>query len=64
MNTCHNMNIVVQNTGGDASSLNGVSKIPNKALANIKRALLLNSSHKKELCQVCLSVCHLALLTN
>ena len=49
MNTCHNMNIVVQNTGGDAYSLNGVSEIPNKALANIKRALLLNSSHKKRL---------------
>ena len=27
MMTCHNMNIVVQTTGGDVSSLNGKSKI-------------------------------------
>ena len=47
MKTCHNMNIVVQTTGGDASSLNGKSEIPNKTLDNITRALLLNSSHKK-----------------
>ena len=25
MNTCHNMNIIVQTTGGDASSINGKS---------------------------------------
>ena len=49
MKTCHNMNIIVQTTGGDASSLNGKSESPNKTLANITRALLLNSSHKKEL---------------
>ena len=49
MRTCHNMNIIVHTTGGDASSLNGKSKSPNKTLANITRALLLKSSHKKEL---------------
>ena len=43
------MNIIVQTTGGDASSLNGKSESLNKTLANITRALLLNSSHKKEL---------------
>ena len=47
MRTCHNMNIIVQNTGGDASSLNGKSESLNKTLANITRALLINSSHKK-----------------
>ena len=49
MNTCHNMNIIVQTKGGDAYSLNGKSESPNKTLSNITRALLLNSSHKKEL---------------
>ena len=29
MNTCHNMNIIVHTTGGDASSLNGKSESPN-----------------------------------
>ena len=43
------MNIIVQTTGGDASSLNGKSESPNKTLANITRSLLLNSIHKKEL---------------
>ena len=43
------MNTTVQTTGGDASSLSGKSESPNKTLANITRALLLNSSHKKEL---------------
>ena len=42
------MNIIVQTTGRYASSLNGKSESPNKTLANITRALLLNSSHKKE----------------
>ena len=42
MRTCHKMNIIVQTTGGDASSLNGKSESPNKTLANITRALLLN----------------------
>ena len=41
------MNIIVQTTGGDASSLHGNSKSSNKTLANITRALLLKSSHKK-----------------
>ena len=50
MKTCHNMNITVQTTGGDTSSINGKSESPNKTLANITRYLLLNSSHKKELC--------------
>ena len=49
MRTCHNMNIIVQTTGGYTSSLNGKSESPNKTLANIKRSLLLKSSHKKEL---------------
>ena len=47
MKKCHKMNIIVQNTGGDASSLNSKIESPNKKLANITRALLLNSSHKK-----------------
>ena len=41
MNTCHNMNTVVNTIGGYESSLKGKSKIPNKTLANMK------SSHKK-----------------
>ena len=47
MNTYYNINIIVQTIGGYASSLNGKSKSPNKTLANIARALLLKSSHKK-----------------
>ena len=43
------MNIIVQTTGGDSSSLNGKSESPNNKLANITRSLLMNSSHKKEL---------------
>ena len=35
MRTCHNMNIIVQTTGGDASSLNGKSESPNNTLSNI-----------------------------
>ena len=46
--TCHNMNIMVQNIGGNASFLNDKNAIHNKTLANIMRDLLLNSSHKKE----------------
>ena len=49
INTCHNMNIIVQTTSGDASSLNGKIEIPDNTLANITRAILLKSSHKKEL---------------
>ena len=48
MKTCHNMNIIVQNTGGDASSLNGKNEIPKKTLDNITRYILLNLRHKKE----------------
>ena len=49
MKTCHNMNIIVKNTVGDASYLNGKIEIPNKTLSNITRALLLYSSHKNKL---------------
>ena len=49
MKACYNMNIIVHTTGGYASSINGKSECPNKTLDNITRALLLNSSHKKEL---------------
>ena len=42
MNTCHNMNIIFQTTGGDASYINCKSEIPNNTLANITRSLLLN----------------------
>ena len=42
MKTCHNMNIIVQTTGGDAYSINGKSEISNKAIYNIRRDLLLN----------------------
>ena len=47
--TCHNMNIIVQTTGGDAYSINGDSESPNKTLSNIIRDFLLKSSHKKYL---------------
>ena len=47
MNTCNNMNIIVQTTGGDASSIGDKSKNPNKTLKNITRSLILNSIHKK-----------------
>ena len=43
------MNIIVQTIGGYAYSLNGKIESPNKTLDNITRALLLESSHKKEL---------------
>ena len=49
MKTCHNINIVVQNTGRYASPLNGKSEIPNNTFSNITRAVLLNLIHKKEL---------------
>ena len=41
MKTCHKMNIIVQNTGVGASSLNGEIESPNKKLTNITRILLL-----------------------
>ena len=40
MKIFHNMNKIVQTTGGDASSINAKNEIPNKTLANITRALL------------------------
>ena len=49
MKTYHSMNIIVQTTGGYASSLNGKSEIPNNKFSNITRALLLEYSNKKEL---------------
>ena len=45
--TCHNMNIILKTTGGYASSLNGNNEIPNKTLDNIKRVILIKSSHNK-----------------
>ena len=47
MNTCNNMNITVQTTDGDASSLNDKIQISNNILADIKRSLLLELSHNK-----------------
>ena len=47
---CHEMNIIVQSKGGYASSINGKSEITNKTLANITRALPINSSNEKEIC--------------
>ena len=49
MKKWHNMNIIVQTTGGDASSINGKNYITNKTLDKIMRALQLGSIHKKEL---------------
>ena len=46
---CHNMNIVVQTTGGDTSSLKIKSEIPNNTLANIPWDIMLKPSHKEEL---------------
>ena len=63
MRTCHNMNIVVQTTGGYVYSINGKPERPHNTLAIIKKALLINSSHKRKLwCfnyqyNICLS-CH------
>ena len=48
MRICLNMNSIVQTTGGGASYLNGKSESHNNTLANITRALLLNSSHKEK----------------
>ena len=49
MKKCHNMNIIVQTIGVDASNINGSIEIPNKTLANITIYIPLNSIHKKEL---------------
>ena len=48
MKTCHKLKIIFQATGVDTSSLNGKSKIPNKTLASITSALILNSRHNKK----------------
>ena len=49
MRKCHKMNIIVQNTGGDASSLNVKSESPNKNISNTTKYILLNSSHEEVL---------------
>ena len=49
MQTCHNMNIIVNTTCVDAYFLNVKSESTNKTLSNIKRTIILKSSHKKEL---------------
>ena len=49
INTCHNINIIVQTTGGYGSSLNGKNEIPTKTLANITISIILDSIYKKEL---------------
>ena len=43
------MNIIVQTTGIDESSLYDKIEIPKKSIANITRALILNPIRKKEL---------------
>ena len=43
----HNMNIIVQTTIVDESSINGKIEIINKTHANTTRALLLKLSHNK-----------------
>ena len=47
--TCNNMKIIVQTIGGDSYSLNGKRERPNKKLANITSAIILNSIHQKEI---------------
>ena len=49
MNICHAINIVTRTTRRDYSYINGKSESPNKTLENIKRDLLMNFYHKKEL---------------
>ena len=49
MKTCHNMNIIVQTTGGDASSLIVKSEYPNNKLVNITKVLLMNSNNLETL---------------
>ena len=46
---CHDMNMIVQTTGGYAFSINGKREIPNNTLYNITGSFLLNSIHKKKL---------------
>ena len=48
MNTCHDMNTIVQTTCGDESSINGKSESPNKTLDHIKKYFILNLSNKKK----------------
>ena len=44
MKKYHNMNIIVQNIGGDTYYINGKCESPNKKFDNITRYILLNSS--------------------
>ena len=46
VSTYHNMNIIVQTTGGGESLLNGKIEILNKTLDNITRAPIVNSEKK------------------
>ena len=41
MRICHEINILVQTTGGNASYLNGKSESPNKNMSNIAIDLLI-----------------------
>ena len=49
MNMCHNINIIVKTTGGDASYISGKIESTNNKTANITIYLILNSINKKEL---------------
>ena len=48
MKTCNNMNIIVQTTGGDASSLNVNSESPNNTLDNNTRYIIMNQVTRKK----------------
>ena len=56
MKKCHNMNITLQTAGVYASIFNGKIEIQNNTLANITRALILNSSLQEISLVLCLSV--------
>ena len=55
------MNIIVQSTGGDVSSLNGKSDSPNMTLANIAKSSYTYLKSQERTLVICLSVCHLDL---
>ena len=57
------MNIIVQNTGGDESSLNDKIKSTNKTFDNITRDILLNSSEKKNFCDLPISITYVSPVT-
>ena len=64
MNTCHNMKIVIQTTGGDASSLNYKSENPNKKIANITKRYFTKLKSQDQTLVFCLSLFHMALPIN